>query len=742
MPKRSSSDDDPRITRTSRRPFLSALGAAAGTAVGLGGATGAVAADWPAVDDPYYEELVADLAAMDLPAGEFLYADTESGTFDYYDPSEGDAISDEPLSVDGDDVPFGEAVRIEVGESAVDPWAAGLRGDIPERVIDEGDALLGVAYLRTPDEDDAEVQYVAKEVNDASNYTRDPQPSVGGEWERYFFPIEFGAAGDPETESPRTEFWLGYGEQTVDIGGLAVVHFGDDVDVDELPSWTDEDREEDVDDDDWETAADERIGEHRTDTLSVEVVDEDGDPVPDAAVDVEMTEHAYGFGTAVDAPTLLDDDADPEYRESVTELFNTAVLENHHKWRFFEDDQETADAATEWLLDEGLSMRGHACLWASVDSWAVPPDVVEAMGEEWEDGGATDPDLDPQYLRERTFDHVEEIVSHYADFGDHGSAIDQWDVVNEVIHEPELIEAIDGDDVDPIEAPVLAEWYEHAAEVSPEGVELDMNDYNTLEGPYGSVRGDYDRQAAFLAEHDDAVLDGIGLQCHFSQGEALDPEAVWEGLELYADHGTAIRITEFDMADEGWDEADKADFFHGFLKQTFSHPDTTDFLMWGFRDADHWRDDAPLFYDDWSTKPTHDVYTDLVFDEWWTSESVTTDDDGTAEVTAFHGDHVVSADVDGETGTESVHVEEAGASVAVTLGVDAADETDESGDDADGNDTDGDDDASDASGEDVEDEIPGFGAIPGIAALGGAAAYAASRFGRDATGSEAGRSDD
>ncbi|GAB6878182.1 hypothetical protein JCM17823_04560 [Halorubrum gandharaense] len=695
------------------------LGAAAGAASGLAGA-GTVAGEdeWPDVDDPYYETIVEDLSERDLPAGAFRYADEEAATFEQFEVA-GDGAEGESFDVD-DDLPFLEAIRIAVSDEANDPWAAGFRGNLSDDIVEEGEVLLGVAYMRTPDEQEASVQYVAKEVDDASNYVRDPQPGVGAEWERYYFPIEFAAEGDPESETPRTEFWLGYGEQTVEIGGLALLTFGTDADVDTLPSWGDtEDEEDETDDGEWEAAADERIDDHRTDTLDITVVNGDGEPLPGADLHVEMTEHDYGFGTAVDAPTLLDADADDEYRETVTDLFNTAVLENHHKWRFYEDSPETADDATEWLVDHGLSMRGHACLWAAVDSWAVPPDVVEAMGEEWEDGGATDPELDPEYLRERSFDHVEEIISHYADFRGHGSVIDQWDVVNEVIHEPELIEAIDGDDADePVEAPVLAEWYEHAGEVAPDGVELDMNDYNTLEGPYGSVRSDYEQQAEFLTEHDDVDLDGIGLQCHFSQGEALGPEDVWEGLEQYAAYDAEIRITEFDMADEGWDEADKADFFHAFLKQVYSHPATTDFVMWGFRDADHWRDDAPLFEDDWTPKPSHEVYTDLVFDEWWTDEELEADDAGEASVQAFHGTHEVRVDVDGETVAETVAVTD---ETTLELNVDAAGAPATETEPEDPSDGDGDETPED---EETEGDAPGFGVLPGLAALGGAAAYA------------------
>ncbi|MFP8954331.1 endo-1,4-beta-xylanase [Natrialbaceae archaeon A-arb3/5] len=394
----------------------------------------------------------------------------------------------------------------------------------------------------------------------------------------------------------------------------------------------------------WEAQADARIQDHRTATLDVHVVDADGVSLEGASVDVEMQEHAFTFGTALDANRLQEDSDDAEqYREYVPELFNAAVLENHHKWRFWEENQELADEATDWILEQGLDLRGHACLWADRDSYAVPADVEDAI----DDG-------DAETVEERTQEHIETIIDHYGDDMRH------WDVVNEVIHEPEIIELIEGDDVDPVEAPILAEWYRTATAVAPDDVALDVNDYNVLVGPYEGTRDDYERQIEFLAGDDEVDLDGIGMQGHFAENEQLAPDEIMDALDRYAEagDGAELRITEFDMADSDWPEEEKAEFFHWFLKTAYSHPDVSDFLMWGFWDDEHWLDDAPLFDENWEEKPAYDTYTDLVFDEWWTAVSDTTDEDGSISTTAFHGTHTVTVEYDGVTVTETVSVNE------------------------------------------------------------------------------------
>lgn len=421
----------------------------------------------------------------------------------------------------------------------------------------------------------------------------------------------------------------------------------------------------------WEEGADERIGEHRVADLEVSIVDAGGDPL-EREVGVEMLEHEFTFGTAIDAPRLTGDDEDSErYREHVPELFNGAVLENHHKWRFWEENQAGADtswaldhsgaddldaeanlsdAATSWILEEGLDIRGHAALWANRGVDAIPEDVLEALDEG-----------DGEYVRERTHEHIRRIIEYY------GADMLHWDVVNEAIHEPEMIEVIDGEDVDPVEAPVLADWYRTATEAAPEGVDLDVNDYNTLAGPYEETRDDYERQIEFLNGAEGVDLGGAGMQCHFSEAETLTPGQIMEGLDRYAAHDVELRITEYDMADEEWDEEEKAEFFRRFLKTVFSHPDVEDFLMWGFWDDEHWQGDAPLFYEDWEPKPTHDVYTDLVFEEWWTDESGTTEG-GSESFEAFLGEHELSISFEeGEFRTELSVGDSAGESAEVVV---------------------------------------------------------------------------
>lgn len=380
----------------------------------------------------------------------------------------------------------------------------------------------------------------------------------------------------------------------------------------------------------WEERADRGIREHRTTELDVVVTDAADDPVSGVDVSVEMQAHQFGFGTAIDAEQLLErSEADDPYRSNLSDNFNMAVLENRHKWAPWESPSERrlADRATRWLRENGLSVRGHAAIWQTLDPLVLPADVLEIVSSD-------DPDRS-EYLHDRTMGHVSEIVRYYD--GDLG----EWDVLNEHIDHHAITEAI-ASDHPPQEAPPLVGWFETAREASSDA-DLYYNDYNIIVGEDESRREKLERLVTYLQEFD-APIDGVGAQGHFpSRDDAVDAEELREVLDRLAALDVDLKITEYDTFGPGWTEEAEAQHLEVVLKTLFSHPAATGFLMWGFWDGDHWQDNAPLFREDWSQKPAYDVYTDLVFDEWWTQNAGTTDSNGRYQTRAVLGEYEIRA---------------------------------------------------------------------------------------------------
>ena len=429
---------------------------------------------------------------------------------------------------------------------------------------------------------------------------------------------------------------------------------------------------------DTSTSVDERIQQHRTGDLDVTVQNSDGSAVSNAEVSVSQRSHDFNFGTAVNANTLINSSSEGDnYRTYVPELFNTAVMENRHKWRFWENERQLADEATRWILDQGLEMRGHVCIWGRDGVSAIPDDVQTAID-----------DNDAQTIRDRSMQHIEDIVTHY------GDDLTEWEVVNEAMHAYQLQIGVYGDrintdepwtgDVVPWTSQLLADWYSQAADViDANGYDLGIavNDFNQF--AYGYTDNRYENEVDHI--NGNAVqLDTVGLQAHVaarsgsydsndSPDGRISASQVVSEMNTWADHGASLKITEFDTYNgDAWNgDQERADVLENYLRGAFSHPGCDAFIMWGFWDGRHWENEAPLFYRDWSQKPAYDVWTGLVFDEWWTDVSGTTDGSGTYSTSAFLGEHEVTVSTDSDSTTQTVSVSGTGGT-SVTITVDGS----------------------------------------------------------------------
>lgn len=135
-------------------------------------------------------------------------------------------------------------------------------------------------------------------------------------------------------------------------------------------------------------------------------------------------------------------------------------------------------------------------------------------------------------------------------------------------------------------------------------------------------------------------MEGLGFQSHITT--LVPPEQILSTLDYYANLTDAeFKVTEFDLSDV-LSDAIQAQYMADFLTTIFSHPRMTGFLMWGFWDGNHWLDNAPIFNEDWSVKPSGEAFIGKVYDEWWTDETMTADENGVVDLRAFKGNYKVS----------------------------------------------------------------------------------------------------
>ena len=416
----------------------------------------------------------------------------------------------------------------------------------------------------------------------------------------------------------------------------------------------------------WLQEANARIEQFRKGNLRVQVVDAAGQPVNGVNVDVVMRNHAYGFGTAVNADFLpiVGDANSALYRQAIPRYFNKAVVENGMKWTQWESPAKRAKTiqTVDWLADHGLAQRGHTLLWqTTTPGYSLPGDVLSRV---------TKPnftDADAGYVRGRVAGHIGDIVGRFAD------QVGEWDVVNEQWEHHLLTDKLNPG-IAKERAPELATCFQQTRAAAP-NAKLFANDYGILVGNDPGHRTSYFDTIASLKTQN-APIDGIGFQSHFTNGGDLPtPQELYDRLQQFGGLGLAMQATEFDMFGNGWGEtaaerqANKAAFLREFYTIVFSQPDTTGITMWGFWDGKHWQNDAPLFNQDWTLKPAGEAYLDLVFHQWWTDETVATDAAGAAGVRGFLGDYTVTVhDAAGHATSVPVTLGRDGATARIVLG--------------------------------------------------------------------------
>lgn len=400
---------------------------------------------------------------------------------------------------------------------------------------------------------------------------------------------------------------------------------------------------------DWRTAAEARIEQIRKSDLLLTVRDRKTDePVPGLAITLKMKRHAYLFGTVVNEDMISQQDAEGErYRREILDNFNASVLENHQKWKFFEDSRKrpATDAALDWIHRHGLIHRGHTHIWQTFKYGVMVPQDVHLAAQR------AQPD-DLAHIRRRSLEHVHALGRHYRGQAAH------WDVLNEQVEEHELTKVLHPD-LPPSRAPILIDWFK-AAQAADPSARLYINDYHILVGDFQKHKDVYEDTIRFLLENK-APLQGIGFQGHFHGGGLTrTSEQTWETLERFARFGLPLAVTEFDMFAKGWgetleaEEQAQAEFFEQFLTTFYSHPATDTFMIWGFWDGRHWAGKGVFFRKDWTPKPAYAVWRKLVHGAWHSDAELRTAADGTARARLFQGDY--EATLPGKDGPQTFEV--------------------------------------------------------------------------------------
>ncbi len=547
----------------------------------------------------------------------------------------GDAASQAGMSVETFDTPAGrkEGFRFTVRVVPERPLAIqALTSNVQPTAA--GDTLFAHFFMRTAKSElesgEGKIQFILEDAKTYDKSVQFPARTVG-EWKE--FNVPFAVKGDHAPGSLHAIFRLGFLRQTVEVAGFEVTNYHAARTVASLPITLPDLSYPGMEPDaPWRAVAAERIRRLRVSPLTVEVTDAQGQPVPDATVEVTQTRHRFWFGSAVGAKLLLED---ARFGELVRENFNIVTLENDLKWGAWERDKDLPLRAARWCQEHGVDLRGHNMVWPS---WRHTPPSLKALQAQ------------PDELRRVVLRHVEEIGTALSPY----AAI--WDVVNEPFDNHDLIDLLGPD--------FLTGVFRQARESSPHA-KLFINDYGIVNanGSDHAHQDNYETNIrALLDRH--APLEGIGIQGHFGQ-EFTSPERIYGILDRYAKFGLPLQMTEFTAQAD--DREMDARVLRDVMTIFFSHPAVDGFIFWGFYDGHGFDHKATLYDADGQLTPVGKVYHDLVFHQWWTHEKATTGPDGKARVEGFQGRYEVAVSRGGAARKQPAEIAPGGSSLKVML---------------------------------------------------------------------------
>ncbi|MBC2604461.1 endo-1,4-beta-xylanase [Pelagicoccus albus] len=438
---------------------------------------------------------------------------------------------------------------------------------------------------------------------------------------------------------------------------------------------------------------------HRKADLTVQVQTVSGTPLEGATIQIEMLNHAFRFGCAVEHHRIDPESSgyDPFTVEQLQKHFNSMTYGNVMKWTYYEarsEEENLALAALPKTLaafdsPDALRLRGHVTVWGS--SYQVPTRVRNSS--------------DGDYIQQQILEHVSD---YHATFKDSG--IDNFDLYNEHFHVPELlIDKIADSSDTTAQAAKVAEWFNQAKASDPEAV-LFINDYNIL-----NYWTDQDEDVIAYKAFIDAVrdaggqIDGIGLQAHMDR-PTTTKERVTRRLDILAapmeptaNHpnglpGLRLEITELDMSVQnrffdnswGWPNPtmeEQVSVTQAVLEAAFEHPSVDGLTIWGLNDFDHWRGNS-IMYDDLSDddsgttrtqiepelKATGQLWIDKVEGEWWEDHEGLSSSSGSFAANTFKGSHRVTVTYQGESQEAIVRIDSED-TVTFEFSIDALDAT-------------------------------------------------------------------
>ena len=551
------------------------------------------------------------------------------------------------------DLPFEKYVRLETSTVPTNVWNINVALN-PTGDLVQDDVVFVSFYARgEPALGTETVQANAYLQENGTNNKLATIPISGqAQWQHFSTKIEVGES----IASGGYKFVIhaGFAEQVLEIGGLEIQNYG-------------------------------RLG-HRLSDYTVTVQDKFGNPLPEATLDVQMTNHGFKFGTQVRdqlyaiteeefnalnenqrralTPNLEDNFNIPRfiptwsdvlnYRNAVLDTFNHVVPTTGLQWVAIENSGTSVpEAAVNRATTDGQSVTAASVVWQK-DRWPTPEAYLSASSP------------NAQAFHDALIDARLGPSSVLQQFSETGSspAIDDWKLLNEPLHENYYQQVFVDAGIYASEVEALADYFIRADAVRPDAT-LSINEYAVINSQNDDFAIQYrDLIQSLLAAG--APIDRIGIQAHIARND-ITKEDIIRRLDILAETGLPIEISEFDMRDDAdtpqLNAIEQERMFRDILEASFAHPSVDGFIMWGVWDKVHWRGNAPLFDSDWNVKPEAAPWFDLVHNQWkpnLINEAVRSNGEWIAPIGLYNGDYQFTAEANGVSSVANVTVSQDG----------------------------------------------------------------------------------
>ncbi|XP_027355480.1 endo-1,4-beta-xylanase 5-like [Abrus precatorius] len=394
---------------------------------------------------------------------------------------------------------------------------------------------------------------------------------------------------------------------TADTSGAAELYFESNSTSVEI--WIDSVSLQPFTEEEWRSHQYQSIEKARKRKALVQVVDEQGKPLPNASIAFTQLRSGFPFGSAMNNYILNN----RLYQNWFTSRFTVTTFANEMKWYSNEyspsrESYAVADNMLQFAKQHNIAVRGHNIFW---DDPHYQPSWV--------------PSLSPYQLNSAVERRLRSVVSRYR-----GQVI-AWDVVNENLHFS-FFESKLG-------LNFSARMFNEAHYIDGQAT-LFLNEYNTVEDSRdgASTPARYVQKIRQIQSYpgNRGLPIGIGLEAHFP-GFSVNLPYMRSSIDYLAATGFPIWMTEIDVANQ----PRQTQNFELVLREAHSHPSVRGIVMWTA-----WSPQGCykicLVDNNFRNLPAGNVV-DKLLHEWGLRKKLsgTTDQNGFLEVPLFHGHYEV-----------------------------------------------------------------------------------------------------